>query len=256
MSSTANIACESLEAYIDGELSAAESAAFDRHIATCSACQTQLEQQLRLRNRLRTGLAKPAAGDALRRRILSSLPQDRRVTAQHRLPRRQWFAMAAAACVAAIFASSATLYVVRPGAENEWQQAILNAHLRATMSGHVIDVASSDRHTVKPWFGGKTKVAPIVLDLAAAGYPLIGGRLDIPQKDALPVLVYKAGPHVVSVFVRAANDVTSGKVAKIDGFSILSWSDDGLTYSAVSDADSVELEAFQRAFATARRQLP
>jgi len=256
MSAAANIACESLEAYIDGELTAAESAAFDRHSAHCSACQVQMERQLRLRSRLRADLAKPGAGDALRRRILSTLPQERPAFAAHRLPRRQWFAMAAAACVAAVLASSATLYVMHPGAEDEWQQAILNAHLRATMSGHVIDVASSDRHTVKPWFGGKTKVAPIVLDLAAAGYPLVGGRLDIPQKDALPVLVYKAGPHVVSVFVRAANDVTSGRVAKIDGFSILSWSDDGLIYSAVSDADSGELEAFQRAFATARQRLP
>jgi len=121
---------------------------------------------------------------------------------------------------------------------------------------HVIDVASSDRHTVKPWFGGKTKVAPIVLDLADAGFPLIGGRLDIPQKDALPVLVYKAGRHVVSVFVRATEGAPPSGSTTINGFSILSWSEDGLAYSAVSDADSAELQAFQRAFAAARRALP
>jgi anti-sigma factor RsiW len=254
MSTLATTACESLEAYIDGELSAAESAAFDKHAAECSGCQQQIQQQLRLRARLRADLAKPTAGDDLRVRILSSLPQDR--TAPRSLPRRQWMAMAAAASVAAILASSATFYLARPGAEDDWQQAILASHLRATMSGHVIDVASSDRHTVKPWFGGKTKVAPIVLDLTEAGYPLIGGRLDIPQTDALPVLVYKAGPHVVSVFVRAADGPPPGRIAKINGYSILNWSDDGLTYSAVSDADSAELEAFQRAFAAARQKLP
>src|SRR5262249_23596955 len=111
-------------------------------------------------------------------------------------------------------------------------------------------------HTVKPWFGGKTKVAPVVIDLAAVGYPLIGGRLDIPQKEPLPVLVYKAGPHVVSVYVRATGDASTSRIKQIDGFSILSWSDEGLTYSAVSDADGVELTAFQRAFTEARRQLP
>jgi anti-sigma factor RsiW len=250
------IACESLEAYVDGELSAAESAAFDKHMVGCATCQQQIERQLRLRARLRTDLARPTASDALRRRILSSLPQDQPESNVVNLPRRQWLAMAAAASVAAILASGATLYVVHPGSEDEWQEAILTSHLRATLSGHVIDVASSDRHTVKPWFGGKTKVAPIVLDLADAGFPLIGGRLDIPQKDALPVLVYKAGPHVVSVFVSAADGTWQTAIKKIDGFSILSWLDDGLIYSAVSDADSAELEAFQRAFVAARRKLP
>ena len=255
MSPDSLIACESLEAYVDDELSAAESAAFDRHSAGCSTCRTQIARQLRLRARLRADLARPGASDALRQRVLSSLPQARPKSNVVSLPRRQWMAMAVAASMAAILASSATFYVVHPGAEGEWQQAILASHLRATLSGNVIDVASSDRHTVKPWFGGKTKVAPIVLDLADAGYPLLGGRLDIPQKDAVPVLVYKAGPHVVSVFVSADGAARAG-ITKIDGFSILSWSDDGLTYSAVSDADGAELEAFRRAFAAARQKLP
>jgi len=254
MTPVAAIGCESLEAYIDGELSAAESAAFDKHAADCASCQQQLERQLRLRARLRAGLAKPAASDTLRHRILASLPQDRPAPVRQLVTRRRWMEMAAAASVAAVVASSATFYAIRPSGEENWQQAILASHLRATMSGHVIDVASSDRHTVKPWFGGKTKVAPIVIDLADVGYPLVGGRLEIPQKDALPVLVYKAGPHIVSVYVRPG--AAPGGLTKINGFSILSWSDDGLTYSAVSDADSGELTAFQKAFAAARQKLP
>jgi anti-sigma factor RsiW len=256
MSAVAHIGCESLEAYVDGELSAAESAAFDRHAAECPACRRQIERQLRLRARLRADLVKPTAGDRLRHRILSSLPQDAPVPFGRPLARRRWMELAMAASVAAILASSATFYLVSPTGERDWQQAILASHLRATMSGHVIDVASSDRHTVKPWFGGKTKVAPIVLDLAPAGYPLIGGRLDIPQKDPLPVLVYRAGPHVVSVYVRATDGAPPTGLAKLDGFSILTWSDGGLSYSAVSDADSAELESFQHAFAAARQKLP
>jgi len=251
------IGCESLEAYVDGELTAAESAAFDQHAAGCSTCQPMMERHLALRARLRGGLARPAASEALRRGILGRLPAQRRSAfATRPQARRQWLSMAAAACMAAVVASSATLYVVRPSDNETWQQAILSAHLRATMSGHVIDVASSDRHTVKPWFGGKTKVAPVVIDLADAGYPLVGGRLDIPEKDALPVLVYKAGPHIVSVFVKSADGGTPAPLARINGFSILSWSDGGLIYSAVSDADHAELQAFQRAFIAARQQLP
>lgn len=256
MTGTAIIACDSLEAYVDGELSAAESAAFDRHAASCTSCQQQLERQLRLRTQLRASLARPAASDALRGRVLASLPADRPASNVVALPRRRWVAMAAAACVAAFLASSTTLYVMRPDADADWRQAALSAHLRATLSGHVIDVASSDRHTVKPWFGGKTEVAPVVLDLAAVGYPLLGGRLDIPQKDALPVLVYKAGPHIVSVFVRQAHGRPDPGSAKLDGFTIATWSVGDLAYTAVSDADGAEVAAFQKAFSAAVAQLP
>lgn len=256
MTETTTIACDSLEAYIDGELSAAESAAFDRHAATCAPCQQQLDRHLRLRARLRSDLARPVASDALRARILSAIPADRPASNVVALPRRRWLAMAAAACVAAFLASSTTVYLMQPDAGDEWRQAALSAHLRATLSGHVIDVASSDRHTVKPWFGGKTKVAPVVLDLAAVGYPLLGGRLDIPQKDALPVLVYKAGPHVVSVYVRQADGNSSPDSTKLDGFTIVTWTAGDLIYTAVSDADGAELAAFQRAFSAAVQQMP
>ena len=256
MTQTAIIACDSLEAYVDGELSAAESAAFDRHATACASCQQQLDRHLRLRARLRADLARPAASAALRERILSAIPADRPASNVVALPRRRWVAMAAAACIAAFLASSTTVYVMQPGANEDWRQAVLSAHLRATLSGHVIDVASSDRHTVKPWFGGKTKVAPIVLDLAAVGYPLLGGRLDIPQKDALPVLVYKAGPHVVSVFVRQADGGSHPGTAKVDGFTIATWTVGDLVYTAVSDADGAEVAAFQRAFSTAIQQVP
>lgn len=255
MTVASNVLCERIEAYLDGELTAAESAAFDRHAATCAACQAELGRQIRLRARLRAGLARPSAGDDLRRRIIASLPLDRTVPPPHVMARRQWISMAVAASLGAILAGGGTMFLLRPEEGQDWQQAVLASHLRATLSGHIIDVASSDRHTVKPWFGGKTKVAPTVIDLSEQGYPLLGGRLDIPQREALPVLVYKAGPHVISVFVRAAEDHAAG-LAKIDGFSILSWSAAGLSYSAVSDADGAELEAFRRAFEAARQKLP
>ena len=251
MSPTAGIGCESLEAYIDSELSAAESAAFDAHMAGCPACRKQAADYLRLRTQLRASLSGLQAGDNLKRRVLAALPGAAPAAAPRARPRQSWVQMAMAASVAAILASSGTLYVMQQPEQASWQQALVNAHLRATLSGHTIDVASSDRHTVKPWFSGKTKVAPTVRDLAPAGYPLIGGRLDIPQRDALPVLVYKIGGHVVSVFVHPADGAAANAPAKLDGFTVLTWTDGDLAYSAVTDADSAELQSFQQAFIAA-----
>jgi anti-sigma factor RsiW len=164
--------------------------------------------------------------------------------------------MAVAACFGAVLAGSASFYTLRQPNEDLWAEAILKTHLRATLSGHVLDVASSDRHTVKPWFSGKTSVAPVVVDLASAGYPLLGGRLDIPETEPLPVLVYRAGPHLVSVTVRPASGDRGVTVANRDGFSIAEWREHGFAFSVVSDADANELGAFQAAFSHALRTLP
>ena len=250
------IGCAAREAYVDGELTALESAAFDRHMAACAECQREVTRALRLRAELRAKLTRHEASDDLRRRLLAQLPAAAPRASSSRSSRREWFQMAAAASVAAVLAGSATLFVTRPTPEADWATAALNAHRRATLSDHVFDVASSDRHTVKPWFGGKTSVAPVVVDLKAAGYPLLGGRLDIPQDVPLPVLVYQAGPHVVSLFVRAGSGNAAPELRHQDGFAILSWRERNFDFTAVSDADAAELGAFQRAFSAALAQLP
>ena len=89
------------------------------------------------------------------------------------------------------------------------------------LSGHAFDVASSNRHVVKPWFSGKTAIAPPVVDLGDAGFPLLGGRLDVPLRAPMPALVYRAGPHVISVFMRPAEGESAPHLTKIDGFSVL-----------------------------------
>lgn len=264
MTDLALIGCAAREAYVDGELTALESAAFDRHMAACAECQREVTRALRLRAELRAKLTRHEASDDLRRRLLAQLPAAAPTAAPRastprstpRSTRREWFQMAAAASVAAVLAGSATLFVMRPTPEADWATAALNAHRRATLSDHVFDVASSDRHTVKPWFGGRTAVAPVVVDLKAAGYPLLGGRLDIPQDVPLPVLVYQAGPHVVSLFVRAGSGNAAPELRHQDGFAILSWRERNFDFTAVSDADAAELGAFQRAFSAALAQLP
>lgn len=257
MSEHNNIRCEARDAYIDGELSALEAAAFDRHVADCADCQKHLERSLELRADLHMHLTRHEAGADLRQRVLAGLPAPATAEIRQLRPRRQqWLSLAAAASVAAVLASTSTFYALQVPSQDVWDQAVLDSHLRATLSGHVFDVASSDRHTVKPWFNGRTAVAPVVVDLSAAGYPLIGGRLDILERTPLPVLVYQAGPHVISVVVRPGTGSADPALQRKDGFALLVWRAHGFEFSAVSDADSSEIIAFQRIFAAAVAQLP
>lgn len=257
MSEHNGIDCAACDAYIDGELSALEAAAFDRHLSDCATCRRTLEQHEMLRTDLHNNLRRHNAKAALRQGILASLPVSARPGASNvRRTPPQWLSLAAAASLAAILASGSTFYVLQNSPQEVWDQAVLDSHLRATLSGHVFDVASSDRHTVKPWFSGRTSVAPVVVDLSASGYPLIGGRLDILERTPLPVLVYQAGPHVISVVVRPGSGTTVPTLHTKDGFALLTWRAHGFDFSAVSDADSREILAFQKAFAAAVAQLP
>jgi anti-sigma factor RsiW len=253
MSASMAIDCTARDAYIDGELSALESAEFDRHAADCPACRQELERGLALRTDLRRDLTRYRADAGLQARIFGKLPAP---AATRRTARQPWLSMALAASLAAVVAGGSTFYATRIPPQQAWADAVLDGHLRATMSGHVFDVASSDRHTVKPWFSGKTAVAPVVVDLAAAGYPLLGGRLDILSHQPLPVLVYGVGPHVVSVVVRPGVGDVAPDLIRLDGFSTLTWRMRGFEFSAVSDADAAEIEGFQRAFAKALAQMP
>ena len=111
---------------------------------------------------------------------------------------------------------------------------ILDGHLRGMISMHAVDVASSDQHTVKPWFAGKLAVAPVVPDLAAAGFPLVGGRIDVVAGEPAPTLVYRAGGHVVSVVrlpIGVSNRFVASSTREIGGHTLVSWSDDGTAMS-------------------------
>src|SRR5262249_4682585 len=129
-------------------------------------------------------------------------------------------------------------------------------HIRALMAPAPFDVASSDRHTVKPWFNGRIAESPVVIDLAAQGYPLAGGRIDVVGTQPAPTLVYRHRQHVISVTAVPAPGAgtTSPALRQLDGYRILSWSSSGVTYWAVSDIEAGDLEAFAQAFRAAARE--
>jgi anti-sigma factor RsiW len=126
----------------------------------------------------------------------------------------------------------------------------VSAHLRSLQAEHLTDVATSDQHTVKPWFNGKLDVSPPVIDLTAQGFTLIGGRLDYVDARAIGAVVYKRRAHIINLFVAqtANTQRRPARIEMVQGFNIRAWSDHGLNYWAVSDIGADELAEFGEKF--------
>ncbi len=125
--------------------------------------------------------------------------------------------------------------------------ALVNDHVRALQPGHLLDVVSTDRHTVKPWFDGRTDFAPPVKDLAAPGFPLLGGRLDYLHGRSVAVLVYSRGKHLVELFVwpSSGSNAVPARVT-LDGYNVVHWTSGGMSLTAISDLEPAGLEQFAR----------
>ena len=135
-----------------------------------------------------------------------------------------------------------------PSAETTMNE-VVDAHVRSLLPGHLLDVVSSDRHTVKPWFAGKTDIAPAVVELSASGFPLLGGRLDYVAGHTAATLTYGRRLHTINLFIwRSGESEGPDGALALRGYSLLHWSRAGLSYWAVSDAAPSELEAFRQAY--------
>jgi anti-sigma factor RsiW len=164
-----------------------------------------------------------------------------------------WAALAASIAVALMIGSASTYVALAPGSTDRIADAVADDHLRALMAAHPFDVASSDRHTVKPWFNGKIPQAPRVVDLAREDFPLVGGRIDVITGEAVPTLVYRRRQHFISVSALPdPKDAPPGVQRRtIRGYNLIGWRDGGTAYWAVSDLGAGELESFVQAFRSA-----
>jgi anti-sigma factor (TIGR02949 family) len=227
---------ERLDAYVDGELPPAEAAAVRDHLATCASCREALGAKESLGKAIRQApyYAAPAA---LKARIAQSPPRARWTTG--------WIARAAVLLLAVAGAVIATRWLSAPSPIDTTASAVVDSHVRSLMGEHLYDVRSTDQHTVKPWFLGKIDFSPPVVDLAATGYPLVGGRLDYLAGRTAAALVYMRAQHTINVFVWPDSSASrSVESRSIRGFHVRHWTQAGMSFWVVSDLNDAELDMF------------
>ncbi|WP_295991086.1 anti-sigma factor [Rugamonas sp.] len=244
-----NQAQDLMSAYVDGELDAATALQMERHLAGCAACEAALAQQLELRATIAQQATRHKAPPHLKHRIRAALAQQQ---PRRRAPRTwpwAWINLGIAGASTAAFAVTLALYLGQPSGGERLEQDLVASHFRSLMPDHLADVASTDQHTVKPWFAGKLDFSPPVVDLAQQDFPLVGGRLDYLNQRAVAALVYRHRKHIINLYLwpqRSAHEAPASapQSSSHQGFQLLRWSDKGMDYSAVSDLNGQELAQF------------
>ncbi|PWV58736.1 anti-sigma factor family protein [Plasticicumulans acidivorans] len=244
-----------LQAELDGELDTAGSLELARRLAARPALRAEAERLRALQQALQS-LPPATASPALHARLGEFLPPAAPPAAR-RARRQPWPALAASAVLGALLAGTASWLSFAPRSGDDWIEAAAAGHRRALLSQHTLDVASSDRHTVKPWLSSRLGIAPTVIDLAAAGYPLLGARIEVIGGQAVPTLVYGHREHMISLSLRplssGATDDATPQLTPVAGYAVLSWREHGLAHLAVSDIDRTGLEDFVSRYRAAER---
>jgi anti-sigma factor RsiW len=249
-----------LHALIDGELDAGHAREVEAHAAGCSACAERLASFRAMHEAMKGDALKEAAPAHLRSRVEASLSAPAsRTGAVHgffRPSRRGFFGgFALGSALSAAVAASLVLTVMRDNQQQTLADEVVSAHIRSLQAGHLMDVETSDRHTVKPWFNGKVDVAPPVVDLTAEGFTLLGGRLDYIDGEPVAATVYQRRKHLINLFVaQRLGAKRAGAISEtIQGYNLRHWSQDGLDFWAVSDLVGDELDEFVQTIQSALR---
>jgi len=247
---------------VDGELDAVNTLAIETHLKGCGDCRAELDRIQEVRDLISGAQLRERAPDALRRRIEDMLEAEAgaspaasgpvSVQTPHRgigaaIFSARW---ASGALAGALAASMALLVAVPRLTTSGVEDQMVQSHVRSLLVQHVVDIPTSDRHVVKPWFNGKIDFAPAVPELKEQGFPLVGGRLDYIDDHEVAAIVYRRRLHTINLFVRPTKALSSPVAysARKDGYSIQRWTDGGLEYWAVSDIDPGDLALFRQAY--------
>ncbi len=242
---------ELLPAYLDRELGMSEMLAVERHLGACAECQRAYVEQSGLSARLKNEASYFHAPASLAVRIRAALPDDRHdSSAAARLQSRgfNWFNAAAGMAMLLALVWSIGLYLGLPSSQDRLAEEIVASHVRSLQVDHLADVPSSDRHTVKPWFNGKLDFSPPVVDLAPQGFSLEGGRLDYLDGRPVAALIYRHNRHPINLYAWPGSESDAEEHARsIHGYHLLHWSENGMSYWAISDLAADDLEQFASA---------
>ena len=236
-----------VHAYFDSELDAAASAVIEQHLAHCAECAALMRDLQSTRDALRERLSYHRASDALRSRVMQSIGNESATAKNRQLLRdRRFLWGVAAGLTPAALAAAALLLVSGAPATDQLAGDIINAHLRSLVGDHLIDVASSDQHTVKPWFAGHADISPPAVDFPQSDYRLVGGRVDFVDGRRAAVTVYRHGAHLINVFAWRADAGKTPELTTRNGYHVACWRAGDLESCAVSDTAIDELLALTR----------
>lgn len=236
-----------MQAYADGELDPSHAATMRKMIDSDPAVRVRYDSILSLRRLIREIPDDDVPLDRLHKRVTAA-------TSRVAAPRaNSWRSLAAAVLIGAVLSGSATFYGLRQNSAEEVSNFAVANHIRSLLAAQPFDVASSDRHTIKPWFTTKLPESPPVVDLGAEGFMLAGGRVDVVVRDPVPTLVYRRGPHAISLTILRGDRAIAG--GNISGYNVKTWHDRGFTFAAVSDLPVSDLDNFADAFKRGVSQL-
>ena len=245
-----------VHAYLDGELDPANALSVAQQMGQEPALAAEAEHVRELQKLIHDRLPREEAPPGLRARIESSIGATRRPRATPSWM-QSWRALAASIAIAAAVASGTTWLVVDSQQKpTQVAELLVSDHIRALMAPEPVDVVSSDRHTVKPWFNGRIPNSPRVIDLAKDDFPLVGGRVDVIGRTPVATLVYRRAKHLISLTAVPSDDAFAvGSPRSINGYNVVQWSENRMTFWAVSDVEAKELENFAQLFRTSRNEL-
>jgi anti-sigma factor RsiW len=239
------IHCDQLTGYLDRELDERAAGEVEAHLGQCVICSARLERERRLRDAVQAHLLPLRSPDRLRSSVRTLV----RAQAKHSQARRVWLPTWAATAAALILGLAggwqlATRHVSW-GDGSRLAAEVVASHVRSLQGTHLTDVASSEHHTVKPWFAGKLDFSPPVPDFTIEGFPLIGGRLDYLGERQVAALVYGRRQHVINLFVWPSRDANAlPAAASRRGYDVMHGAAGGMTYWAISDLNETELSQF------------
>jgi anti-sigma factor RsiW len=249
-----------LGAYVDNEIDVTQSAALEEHLAVCADCQAFMDDQRAVKNLLQQGNFRFSVPSGFYEQIRKSLEPPAKKLRFWTDARYRWWQVTASVATAATLVLAVTLGMIlhrqsAPGSNTAQngagagevatiQNEVVDNHIRSLLADHLADVASTDQHTVKPWFNGKLSFSPKVADFSDKGFPLIGGRLDYMEGQRVAALIYKHRQHVINMFTCPHSNPVALVASEQRGFHIIHWGDSGMEYWVISDVNAAELQQF------------
>jgi anti-sigma factor RsiW len=232
--------------YRDGELDLTTCMKLEEHLVGCPDCQKKMEGEQKLVELIQAETPRFKASPFLKTRIQAVLREEKSSAP----PTSWWERLSSVWLYFGSMGAAAVLVIVAIGVF--WTQRIptvdeeaIANHVRSLQVNHLMDVASTDQHTVKPWFAGKLDYSPQVVDLTASGYPLIGGRLDVLDHRDVAAIIYQRRKHYINLLIWPSGEESfQGRRYDLNGYHALGWTKSGMNYLAVSELGEKELREF------------